>query len=96
MTYQIQDNGVKAAVELMADHGLSGLPDAITMLINEAMRVERQRHLGVGAYERSPQRTGYANGYKVKTSNRQVRDGRRGGGGGVGGQIAVKSRLRRR
>jgi transposase-like protein len=42
------------------------------MLINEAMRLERERHLAAAPYERSPQRTGYANGYKPKTVKSRV------------------------
>lgn len=32
------------------------------------MEVERQKHLGVAPYERSPDRRGQANGYKPKTA----------------------------
>lgn len=67
-----QDNGAVAAAELIAERGLEGLGDAVSMLINEAMRLERERHLGVAPYERSPQRTGYANGYKPKTVKSRV------------------------
>ncbi len=31
------------------------------------MQIERQKHLGVGPYERSPERQGRANGFKPKT-----------------------------
>ena len=36
------------------------------------MRLERQNHLGVGPYERSDERRGYANGYKPKTVQTRV------------------------
>jgi transposase-like protein len=36
------------------------------------MRLERQSHLGVGPYERSEDRQGYANGYKPKTVKTRV------------------------
>jgi transposase-like protein len=36
------------------------------------MRLERQGHLGVGPYERSEDRQGYANGYKPKTVKTRV------------------------
>jgi transposase-like protein len=39
----------------------------IRILINEAMRLEREEHLGASHYERSPERRGHANGYKPKT-----------------------------
>ena len=41
-------------------------------MINAAMRIERQKHLGAGPYERTPERQGYANGYKPKTMATRV------------------------
>lgn len=66
MTCRLQDSGELSAVELIAERGLEGLPDALGALINQAMRLERERYLGVGAYERSEARRGYANGFKPK------------------------------
>lgn len=62
-----QDSQAVAAVALIAERGRDGLSDAVAMLIDQAMRLERERHLGMAAYERSPQRRGYANGYKPKS-----------------------------
>lgn len=67
MTCRVQDTESLSAVELIAERGLEGLPDAMAALINEAMRVERDRHVGAGRYERSDDRRGYANGYKART-----------------------------
>lgn len=67
-----QDNEATTAAELIAERGLEGLGDAVSMLINEAMRLERERHLGVSPFERSPERRGYANGYKPKTVKSRV------------------------
>jgi len=72
MACRVKDNGVVSAVELIAERGLEGLPEALTVLINTAMQLERERHLGVGAYERGEQRRGYANGYKPKTVKSRV------------------------
>lgn len=72
MACREQDSGALSAVELIADRGLEALPQALTALINEAMRLERERHLGVGAYERSEDRRGYANGYKPKSVKTRV------------------------
>lgn len=66
MACREQDKGAMSAVELIAERGLEGLPEALSVLINEAMRLERERHLGVSAYERCDDRRGYANGYKPK------------------------------
>ncbi|MFN2304688.1 MAG: IS256 family transposase, partial [Anaerolineales bacterium] len=47
--------------------GLEALPELIRVLINETMRLEREQYLRARHYERSPERQGYANGYKPKT-----------------------------
>src|SRR5512132_3484980 len=44
-----------------------GMAQVFTTLFNLAMRLERERFLGAGLYERNPDRRGYANGYKSKT-----------------------------
>jgi transposase-like protein len=72
MTCHKQDNEGTSAVELIAERGLDGLGDAVSMLINEAMRMERERHLGVSPYERGPERRGYAKGYKAKTVKSRI------------------------
>ncbi|MES1934543.1 IS406 transposase, partial [Salinisphaera shabanensis T35B1] len=72
MACQRQDNEAVAAAQLIAERGLEGLGDAVSMLINEAMRLERERHLTAAPYERSLQRTGYANGYKPKTVKSRI------------------------
>jgi transposase-like protein len=59
-------------VELIAERGLEGLPEALTALINTAMQLERERYLGAQAYERKEERRGYANGYKPKTVKTRV------------------------
>ena len=50
--------------------GPEGMAEAFTALFNLAMRMERDRHLGAGRYERSDARQGYANGYKPKKVDR--------------------------
>ncbi len=59
-------------MELIAQQGLETLPEALSALINEAMRIERERHLGAGPYERTEARNGYANGYKPRTLNTRM------------------------
>jgi transposase-like protein len=59
-------------LKLLTADGFNGLGEAVRRLINEAMRLERQSHLGVGPYERSENRQGYANGYKSKTVKTRV------------------------
>ena len=57
-----KDRPIGEAVELLKTHGFDGLADAVTVLLNSAMVVERAEHLGAGLYERSSSRSCYANG----------------------------------
>ena len=62
----INDRGFSALAEVLSERGLDGLGNAVEILINEAMRIERDRHLNASAYERTELRSGYANGFKPK------------------------------
>src|SRR3990167_8866711 len=68
MTYQDENNNTmnKVLECLMNGDGLNRVGEVVQMLMNEAMKVERERYLHVGHYERSESRTDYANGYKPK------------------------------
>lgn len=72
MTRSADYNAIEDVVKLLADDGFDALGEAIRRVINEAMRLERQHHLGVGPYERSDARRGHANGYKPKTVQTRV------------------------
>jgi putative transposase len=72
MTYQPNCTLPEEILEQIAAEGLEALPELIRILINEAMRLERDQHLGAGPHERSPERKGYANGYKPKTVKTRV------------------------
>jgi putative transposase len=39
----------------------------LRVLINNAIQIERMKHLRARKYERRPERKGHANGYKPKT-----------------------------
>jgi putative transposase len=67
MTYQSDCTLPDELLEQIAEQGLDVLPELIRTIINTAMQLERQNHLGAGLYERSPERRDYANGYKSKT-----------------------------
>lgn len=67
MTRETQGNGIGAAVELIMQDGFEGMGEAFRLLLNEAMRIERSRHLGAEPWERSEERRGHANGFKPKT-----------------------------
>jgi putative transposase len=54
-------------LEQICEEGFDALPELIRIMINAAMKIEREKHLGAGSYERTPERQGYANGFKPKT-----------------------------
>ena len=61
-----QDRIVAALMERLIAHGPEQLGQAFAELFNLAMRLERERFLGAGLYERTADRRGYVNGYKAK------------------------------
>jgi transposase-like protein len=61
-----QDRIVAALMERLIAHGPEDMGGVFAELFNLAMRLERERFLGAGLYERSADRRGYANGYKAK------------------------------
>jgi transposase-like protein len=67
MTYQDDFTVPTELLEQIATQGFDVLPELIRIVINAAMRAERQQHLGVAPYQHSPDRQGHANGYKSKT-----------------------------
>lgn len=62
----------KEYLEQLTEQGFEGLPDLVRVLVNEAMRVERENFLQAKPYERSMERQGHANGYKPKTVKTRV------------------------
>jgi putative transposase len=67
MTYHPDCTLPTEFLEQIADGGLDALPEAIRLLINAAMLLERQKFIGAGPYQRSPERQAHANGFKDKT-----------------------------
>jgi putative transposase len=72
MTHQTQTTALDQITELLAEHGFDGLASAVTVLLNEVMKLERSHALGAGPYQRSEGRNGHANGYKPRTINTRL------------------------
>ena len=66
MNRQEQDTNFERAMKHINTEGLDGMGSAIQLLINAAMEIEREKHLGALPYERTEERTGYSNGFKPK------------------------------
>jgi len=72
MAMQVNNSKISEAMELIAEKGFSGMTEAMQILFNEAMLIERSRYLGVNPYERSSERQDYANGFKPKQVKTKV------------------------
>lgn len=62
------------AVEVLLEHGFEGLSEALKLLFNEVMKIERSNALQATPFERTEARQGYANGFKPKTVSTRVGD----------------------
>jgi len=67
MTQQKEDTVIRTIFEIINSEGMEGLGDAVSILINEAMKVERSSALNAAPWQRTESRMGYANGFKNKS-----------------------------
>jgi putative transposase len=72
MTHQSHCTACNDVVELLAHHGFDGMAQAIEILFNEAMKLQRADALHADPYQRTPERRGHANGFKPKTVNTRL------------------------
>jgi putative transposase len=63
---QVQSNKINPAIQEIIDTGLEGMREAMVLMFNEAMFIERSHILNAQPYERTDDRRGYANGFKPK------------------------------
>lgn len=66
-TTAVNDTEMTEMLQTLMNEGMQGFPAVMARMYNLAMQFERELHLGAGKYERTEERTGYANGYKPKT-----------------------------
>ena len=67
MAHRQHGNAFDDAMEMLIENGFDGMADVLRILLNEAMKIEREDCLAARAYQRTPDRKGYANGFKPKT-----------------------------
>ncbi len=72
MTRPSDNNRLNDAMELLMSHGFDEMGQALKILLDTAMLIERERYLGAQHYERTEERQGYANGFKPKTVKSRV------------------------
>jgi len=61
-----KDTALEVVLEQLIEHGPGEIASVFARAFELAMQIERERFLGAGHYERTPERHGYANGYKPK------------------------------
>jgi len=71
VTHREDLTAVDRALSALAE-GFDGMSEAIAVLMNEAMRLERSAFLGADPHERTPERRGHANGFKPKSVKTRV------------------------
>jgi len=72
MTHQVHPTVTRDVVQVLAEHGFDGMAQAMELLLNECMKIERQEALGVGPYQRGEERHGQANGFKPRTIKTRI------------------------
>jgi putative transposase len=72
MAHRNNDNKLDDVMELLIENGFEGFADVLRILLNEAMKIERNQALGAQLYQRTDTRRGYANGYKPKTVDTRI------------------------
>jgi transposase-like protein len=63
---QPESTAFDLVLELLTEHGFPRLAQALEILLNEAMALERSEFLRAKPYERTEERRGFANGFKPK------------------------------
>ena len=63
---------LEAVLEFLTAPNGSVLTDLLRQLLNGCMLLERERHLRAEPHERTPERVGYANGFKEKTEKTRL------------------------
>lgn len=63
MTHVAQSTRFEELLQLLSEHGFDGMSQAIEILMNEAMLLERTEALGAAPYQRTEGRRGHANGF---------------------------------
>ena len=63
---QLKDSLIDEIIKGLIGQGADGLKPVIELLMNAAMKIEREHFLGAAPHQRTEERRGYANGYKTR------------------------------
>ncbi len=67
--------GLEGILEQLIEHGVDDMANIFARMFELAMRIERERFLGAGHYERTTSRRGYANGSRPQADRHAGRHG---------------------
>ena len=70
--HEEQPTAIESVLELLSEHGLGAMAEAMQTLLNEAMKLERSEFLRASPGERTEERAGYANGFKDKALRSRI------------------------
>ena len=68
----VNNSNIQEAITAISERGFDGMGDALRIIFNQAMLIERESYLKAGAYERNEDRVDHANGFKPKTLNTRI------------------------
>lgn len=66
MSDQLKGTIIDEIIKGLIEQGTEGIKPVLELLLNTAMKIEREQFLGANSHERTEERRGYANGYKPK------------------------------
>lgn len=72
MTHKEKINSLDAILQPIIENGFDGISEVFSSLLTTAMKIERERYLNAGAYERTEDRRGFANGFKSRSLKTRV------------------------
>ncbi len=72
MVHRNNDNKLDAVMEMLIENGFESFVDVLRILLNGAIKFERDQAPGARLYERIDSRRGYANGYKPKAVDTRI------------------------
>jgi len=67
MTQEEYSTQMAEAMQMIINGGLENMPEFLSTILNEAMKIERSKTLRAAPYERTDQRLGQANGFKNRS-----------------------------
>jgi hypothetical protein len=69
MTHQEESAVFEAVTAILIEHGPAAMASAFAIIMNCAMQIEREKMLKAGAQQRTADRQGYVNVFKLKTTH---------------------------